>query len=131
VVGAAICLGALEQAGYSAWAFLRYVRESAEDPSFQGYSALGVLGLGLVFGLKHATEADHVVAVSTIVSEHRNIAKAALVGGLWGLGHTLSLVVVGAFVLALRITIPESVAHWLEFCVALMIITLGATALMR
>jgi ABC-type nickel/cobalt efflux system permease component RcnA len=130
-VGAAICYGALAQAGVDLSAVLRYLHESADTPSFQGVSALGVLGLGLVFGLKHATEADHVVAVSTMVSEHKNLARAALVGGLWGLGHTASLVVVGALVLALRIAIPEYVASWLEFGVALMIIALGATALVR
>jgi ABC-type nickel/cobalt efflux system permease component RcnA len=94
-------------------------------------SVLALLGLGLVFGLKHATEVDHVVAVSTIVSEHRNILRSALVGGLWGVGHTASLIVTGTIVLALRIAIPEGVSNWLEFCVALMIIGLGASALMR
>ncbi|MBC7933268.1 MAG: urease accessory protein UreH, partial [Rubrivivax sp.] len=89
------------------------------------------LGLGLVFGLKHATEVDHVVAVSTIVSEHRNLWRAAVVGGLWGAGHTASLVVVGIFVLTLRVAIPETVAGWLEFAVALMIIALGVNAFAR
>jgi len=59
------------------------------------YSSLGLfalLGLGFVFGLKHATEVDHVIAVSAIVSEHRNVLRSALVGGLWGAGHTASLV---------------------------------------
>ncbi len=130
-VGATICYSAIMQTGFDLTSLFHMVGESAEEPSFQGLSALGVLGLGLLFGLKHATEADHVIAVSTIVSEHKSVARAALVGGLWGLGHTASLVVVGVFVLALRIAIPESVASWLEFGVALMIIGLGATALMR
>ena len=102
-----------------------------EEPSFQTMSARAILGLGLLFGLKHATEADHVVAVSTIVSEHQNLFRAALVGALWGTGHTLSLVIVGAIVLGLRVTIPEHVAGWLEFGVALMIIGLGLNALWR
>jgi ABC-type nickel/cobalt efflux system permease component RcnA len=87
--------------------------------------------LGLVFGLKHATEVDHVVAVSAIVSQQRNVLRSAIVGGLWGVGHTLSLVAVGAIVLGLRVAIPERVAGWLEFCVALMIVALGANALVR
>jgi ABC-type nickel/cobalt efflux system permease component RcnA len=91
----------------------------------------GLLGLGLVFGLKHATEIDHVVAVSTIVSEHRSVFRSALVGGLWGAGHTASLVIVGVLVLVFRVTIPASVARWLEFAVALMIITLGTMAVLR
>lgn len=90
-----------------------------------------LLGLGLVYGLKHATEADHVVAVSTIVSEHRSVWRSAFVGGLWGVGHTLSLVVVGVLVLALRIAIPERVGTWLELGVAAMIILLGSIALYR
>ena len=93
--------------------------------------AFALLGLGFVFGLKHATEVDHVVAVSAIVSEHRNILRSALVGGLWGVGHTASLVLVGGVVLGLRNNIPERVSNWLEFCVALMIIGLGTTALVH
>ena len=100
-------------------------------PSLGTLSAWAVLGLGLLFGLKHATEVDHVIAVSTIVSEHRNLARAALVGGLWGVGHTTSLMIVGIIVLALRVSIPERVANWLEFGVALMIITLSLLALRR
>jgi ABC-type nickel/cobalt efflux system permease component RcnA len=90
-----------------------------------------LLGLGLVFGLKHATEVDHVVAVSTIASRQRNVWRSALVGALWGAGHTASLLIAGVLVLSLRIAIPESVSKWLEFCVALMIIGLGVAALWR
>ncbi|MGB7922573.1 MAG: hypothetical protein WCF57_04955 [Pyrinomonadaceae bacterium] len=102
-----------------------------DTESIASLGAFALLGLGFVFGLKHATEVDHVVAVSTIVSEHRNILRSALVGGLWGVGHTASLIVVGMIVLALRIAIPEGVSNWLEFGVALMIIGLGVSALVR
>ena len=102
------------------------------DPSsLISTSVVALLGLGLVFGLKHAMEVDHVVAVSTIVSEHRNLLRATLVGALWGIGHTFSLVVVGLLVLVFRVAIPETVANWLEFGVALMIIGLGLLALWR
>ena len=94
-------------------------------------SAFALLGLGLVFGLKHATEADHVVAVSTIVSRERSLLRSAAVGALWGAGHTAALVGVGVVVLTLRVAVPEQVAGWLEFGVALMIIGLGASALLR
>src|SRR5215204_7475816 len=94
-------------------------------------SALPLLALGFALGLKHATEADHLVAVTTVVSEQRSLWRAAAVGGLWGAGHTASLVVVGLFVLTLRVAIPESVAGWLEFGVALMIIALGVNAFAR
>jgi ABC-type nickel/cobalt efflux system permease component RcnA len=90
-----------------------------------------ILSLGLLFGLKHATEVDHVVAISTIVSRHRNIFRSAIVGALWGIGHTASLLVIAALVLSLRIAIPERVSDWLEFAVALMIIGLGVSALWR
>jgi nickel/cobalt exporter len=132
-VGAAICYEALAQVGINAAALIgqAFAGGGAEGPSLASLGTFAVLGLGLVFGLKHATEVDHVVAVSTIVSEHRSIWRAAIVGGLWGAGHTASLVVVGVFVLTLRIAIPERVAGWLEFGVALMIIALGVNAFAR
>jgi ABC-type nickel/cobalt efflux system permease component RcnA len=90
---------------------------------------MAVLSIGLVFGLKHATEVDHVVAISTIVSRHKNIFHSAIVGALWGAGHTAALVVVAAIVLSLRIAVPESVSGWLELGVAIMIVGLGISAL--
>ncbi|MEO8435210.1 MAG: sulfite exporter TauE/SafE family protein [Pyrinomonadaceae bacterium] len=134
-VGAVICYEALVQAGINLPALVvhAFAGGGAEGagPALTSVGAFAVLGLGLVFGLKHATEVDHVVAVSTIVSEHRNLWRAAVVGGLWGAGHTASLVVVGVFVLTLRVAIPASVAGWLEFGVALMIIALGVNAFTR
>jgi ABC-type nickel/cobalt efflux system permease component RcnA len=102
-----------------------------EEPALTSIGAFAMLGLGLVFGLRHATEADHIVAVSTIVSQQRSLLRSCTVGALWGIGHTVSLIVVGVIVLALRIAVPERVAHWLEFGVALMIIGLGFGALLR
>ncbi len=89
---------------------------------------LAILGLGLLLGLKHATEVDHVVAVSTLVSEHRKLRRAVMVGILWGVGHTATILVVGVGVLALRLTIPAALAGWLEFVVGLMLIGLGLSA---
>jgi ABC-type nickel/cobalt efflux system permease component RcnA len=101
------------------------------DPSFTSLGIFALLGLGLVFGLKHATEVDHVVAVSTIVSEHRNVLRAALVGALWGAGHSAALIIVGVLVLVFRVAVPLPVANWLEFGVALMIILLGVLGVVR
>lgn len=136
-VGLAICYEALIQSGFDPAAFINHlisqsggIDGNATRP-LASIGALAILGLGLVFGLKHATEVDHVVAVSTIVSEHRNLLRAALVGGLWGAGHTISLIIVGVVVLALRVAIPDLVASWLEFGVALMIIGLGVNAFTR
>lgn len=101
------------------------------DTSLTSVGVFALLGLGLLFGLKHATEVDHVVAISTIMSEQRSVWRSALVGGLWGAGHTAALVVVGVLVLVFRVAIPLPVTNWLEFGVALMIIGLGVLALMR
>jgi sulfite exporter TauE/SafE len=87
------------------------------------------LGLGFVLGLKHALEADHVVAVTAVVSDERSLLRSALVGALWGVGHTASLLAAGVVVILLRVAIPERVASLLEFAVALMIICLGGRIL--
>ena len=135
--GAAICYGALDQAGLNPVASIGRLAAwfaatslSTGTPTVSA-GALAVLALGLVYGLKHATEVDHIVAVSVIVSEQRKLWRAAIVGGLWGAGHTASLVIVGTIVIALKIAIPERVASWLEFSVALMIIGLGMASLRR
>jgi ABC-type nickel/cobalt efflux system permease component RcnA len=88
-----------------------------------------LLGLGFVLGLKHATKADSLVAVSTIVSEHRSVWRSIAVGSLWGLGHTASLFTAGAMLIALRVQIPEDVATALELAMALMIVLLGTSIL--
>jgi ABC-type nickel/cobalt efflux system permease component RcnA len=87
------------------------------------------LGIGFALGLKHATEADHLLAITTIVSEQRSIWRSGLVGALWGVGHTASLLVAGVLVIILGIAIPDPVAGVLEFLVALMIIFLGSRVL--
>jgi ABC-type nickel/cobalt efflux system permease component RcnA len=92
-------------------------------------SPLLVLGLGFVLGLKHATEADHLVAVTTIVSEHRSVWRSAVVGGLWGIGHTASLFAAGVVLILLRVSIPERIRIALELSVALMIVFLGTRIL--
>jgi ABC-type nickel/cobalt efflux system permease component RcnA len=91
--------------------------------------SLFALGLGFLLGLKHATEADHLVAVTTIVSEQRSVSRSAMVGALWGVGHTAALLAAGVVVILLEVTIPERVAAALEFGVALMIIFLGSRVL--
>lgn len=85
-----------------------------------------VLGVGLLLGLKHATDADHVVAVTTFVSEEKAWWKSCGIGLFWGLGHTFSLAAAGLMVVLFRITIPEWLEARLEFIVALMLVVLGA-----
>lgn len=94
----------------------------------QDASTVSILLLGFVLGLQHATEADHLAAVSTIVSERKNLLSASLVGGLWGVGHTISLFVVGALVIFLKLQISEQVEAKLEAVVGVMLVLLGLNA---
>lgn len=79
--------------------------------------------------MRHATDADHVIAVATIVGREKSIAPATLVGILWGLGHTATVVVVGGAMIVSGLVIPEHVAHLLESGVGLMLVVLGVLAL--
>ena len=92
-------------------------------------SALGVLGLGFVLGLRHALDVDHVAAVSTIVTQRRSLWASSLVGAVWGLGHTAALLAVGLVVIGLRAEIPPRLASLFELGVAAMLIALGANLL--
>ena len=92
---------------------------------------IATLGLGFILGLKHALDADHIVAVSTIVSEHKSISKSSLIGTFWGLGHTASLLLVGLVVILLRLTIPAKLALLMEFGVAVMLVLLGANIIWK
>jgi sulfite exporter TauE/SafE len=94
-------------------------------------STFSVLVIGFVLGLQHATEADHLAAVSTIVSEKKNLFTASIVGGLWGIGHTISLFVVGLVVILLKFQISESLEAKLEACVGAMLVLLGLNALRK
>ncbi len=94
-------------------------------------SLYAAFGLGLILGIKHALDADHLVAVSTIVSEHKDIKWASLIGAFWGLGHTATLFAVGLLVIGLRVTISPRLALGLEFLVAVMLVILGANILWR
>ena len=87
---------------------------------------LSILLLGFFLGMRHATDTDHVIAVTTIVSRQRHVGGAALTGIFWGIGHTLTLVVVGGAIILFGLVIPERLGLSFEFCVALMLILLGA-----
>ena len=90
--------------------------------------ALAALTLGFLLGLRHATDADHVVAVSTIVSEYRNAWRGIWVGASWGLGHTTPLLILGIIILLLKEAVLdryETFAPVLEFGVAIMLVFLG------
>src|SRR5215475_4353029 len=86
---------------------------------------LSIIALGFFLGMRHATDADHVVAVTTIVSRERSIRSAALIGILWGLGHTITIFIVGSLIILFGIVIPPRLGLTMELSVGLMLILLG------
>lgn len=88
-------------------------------------SILSILMLGFVLGMRHATDADHVVAISTIVSRERRVGSAAWIGALWGTGHTLTIVAVGVGIILFTLVIPPRVGLSMELSVGLMLVLLG------
>lgn len=84
-----------------------------------------VIGLGLFLGIRHSTDPDHVVAVSTIVTRERSVKQGALIGMMWGLGHTLTICIVGAGIILFKLTIPPRLGLSMELAVAAMLILLG------
>jgi high-affinity nickel-transport protein len=87
--------------------------------------SLPVLVLGVLLGMRHATDPDHVIAVATIVSRHRTTRSAAMIGTLWGIGHTVTVMLVGALIILFDVTVPARVGLAMEFGAALMLILLG------
>lgn len=86
---------------------------------------LAMIGVGLLLGVRHSTDADHVVAVTTIVSQQRRLRDAAMIGALWGVGHTLTIAVVGSAIILFNVAIPPRIGLSMEFSVAIMLILLG------
>jgi high-affinity nickel-transport protein len=79
----------------------------------------------LMLGMRHATDPDHIVAVTTIVSRERSVKKAAAIGAVWGAGHTITLLLVGGAIIAFKVAFNARLGLSLEFCVAIMLIVLG------
>jgi sulfite exporter TauE/SafE len=98
---------------------------------FSGAITFAVLGFGFMLGLKHATDADHLAAVGTIVAERKSLWSSALIGGVWGLGHTISLFLAGVFVLLLNFEISERTERALEFGVGIMLTFLGLNVIRK
>jgi ABC-type nickel/cobalt efflux system permease component RcnA len=97
----------------------------------ESVTTFSLLDFGFVLGLKHAIDADHLAAVSTIASERRSLLSSSLVGALWGLGHTISLVIAGIAVIFLHLQISERATQALELCVGVMLVGLGVSALRK
>jgi len=94
-------------------------------------SSLGAIALGFLFGLQHATDADHVVAVASIVSRTGRFASGALVGVFWGIGHTLTIAVAGTAIVLFNVTVTPRVGLSMELAVAFMLMALGVARIVR
>jgi len=88
-------------------------------------SLLPLLGLGLLLGLRHALDPDHVVAVAAIAARTRRLLPAAWIGVVWGMGHTLTLFTVGAAIILFNVVVPARLGLSFEFAVALALIVVG------
>lgn len=86
---------------------------------------LSIIVIGFFLGMRHATDPDHVIAVTTIVSQQRGAKRAALVGAFWGLGHTMTIFVVGSAIIIFNIVIPTRLGLGMELSVAVMLMILG------
>src|SRR6202167_828669 len=84
-----------------------------------------IIALGFFLGMRHATDPDHVIAVTTIVARYRKIGHAALIGAFWGVGHTLTILMVGSGIILFGWVIPARIGLSMEFSVRMMLILLG------
>lgn len=92
-------------------------------------SSILILAMGFVLGIKHALEPDHVIAVSTIASQSKKIWRSSLAGLYWGIGHTLTLFIIGFVFIWMKSEISEFWAKSLEFLVGVMLVYLGLSTL--
>ena len=95
------------------------------------FASAGAVLLGVLLGLRHAFEPDHLAAVSTLVADTSSARRGALLGVIWGLGHTASLIVVGTALLLAGAALPVRAAAGFELAVAAMLIVLGVRAVVR
>jgi hypothetical protein len=86
---------------------------------------VSIIALGFFLGMRHATDPDHVIAVSTIVSREREIGKSAWIGVFWGIGHTLTIFLVGVAIILFNVAIPPRLGLTMELAVGFMLIVLG------
>ena len=88
-------------------------------------SFFSIIALGFFLGMRHATDPDHVIAVSTIISRERKVSKSAWIGAFWGVGHTLTIFVVGAGIILFNLAIPVRLGLTMELAVGAMLVLLG------
>jgi len=107
-------------------------RHSHPEPCAMTGAALNVVSflfLGFILGMRHATDADHVVAIATIVSRERSMAGSALIGAAWGVGHTITVMAVGTAIIVFGVVIPPRLGMSMEFAVGVMLVVLGVLTL--
>lgn len=92
-------------------------------------SIIIALSAAFILGVQHAFEPDHVVAISTITMRNRSILRSLVTGSVWGLGHTLTLLVAGLLFIVLKMQLPASIADSFELGVGFMLIVLGIWAI--
>jgi hypothetical protein len=92
-------------------------------------NVVSFLFLGFFLGMRHATDADHVVAIATIVSRERSMAGSALIGAAWGAGHTITVMAVGTAIIVFGVVIPPRLGMSMEFAVGVMLVVLGVLTL--
>jgi hypothetical protein len=92
-------------------------------------NVVSFLFLGFFLGMRHATDADHVIAIATIVSRERSLAGSALIGAAWGVGHTITVMAVGAAIIVFGVVIPPQLGLSMEFAVGIMLVLLGVFTL--
>jgi high-affinity nickel permease len=98
-----------------------------------GGSVLVVLGVAALLGLRHATDPDHIAAVTTLVAASREHAarRAAALGAFWGLGHALTLIVFGLPIMLFERYLPEPLQRSAETAVGVLIVFLAVRLLIR
>jgi ABC-type nickel/cobalt efflux system permease component RcnA len=89
------------------------------------FNLLSIIAIGFILGMRHATDPDHVIAVTTIVTKQRKVSRSALVGAMWGLGHTLTILIVGTAIILFNLVIPVRLGLGMELSVSVMLILLG------
>src|SRR5712692_8231825 len=121
---------------YGNWRWAETLHNTAGDSQLGVRAMTGTalnivsfLFLGFFLGMRHATDADHVVAIATIVSRERSVAGSALIGAAWGVGHTITVMAVGAAIIVFGVVVPPKLGLSMEFAVGIMLVLLGILTL--
>src|ERR1051325_2080854 len=86
---------------------------------------LSIIAIGFFLGMRHATDPDHVIAVTTIVGQQRKTSRAALIGAFWGVGHTVTILIVGSAIILFNLAIPVRLGLAMELAIGSIVIALG------